>query len=204
MMPGVDEDRADARRVQAVAQERVLAALRVQRAHEHDGLVCHLPSLLPFQGDGTARVPASGTSPTAIPAPPTRSAQVRRELVARGLLMWDHDMRVAAGRVARDAAASSAGSEFKSGNAHGGQLGAESTAARRGRIGPCMHRRPLSSPTPRSADTGCVRLPQQQQRARCDDRRAARRQDFSGRLAGRPSRARPASAARSGAAAARR
>ena len=29
--------------------------------------------------------------------------------------MWDHDVRVAAGRVASDAAASSAGSEFKSG-----------------------------------------------------------------------------------------
>ena len=82
MMPGVDEDVRDARGVQAIAQERVLAALRVQRAHEHDGLVCHQLLLARFRRDGTGRVPASVTSPTAIPAPTRRSAQVRRELAA--------------------------------------------------------------------------------------------------------------------------
>ena len=37
----VDEHGADARSVQAVAQERVLAALRVERSYEYDGRVCH-------------------------------------------------------------------------------------------------------------------------------------------------------------------
>ena len=50
MIPASTRIVRDARRVQAIAQECVLAALRVQRAHEHDGLVCHLPSLAAFQG----------------------------------------------------------------------------------------------------------------------------------------------------------
>ena len=50
---GVDEDRGDARGLQAIAQERVLAALRVQRAYEHDGLRCHQLLLGRFSRDGT-------------------------------------------------------------------------------------------------------------------------------------------------------
>ena len=45
---GVDEDRRDSGSVQPIAQERVLAALRVERSDEHDCRVCHR-FLLRFQ-----------------------------------------------------------------------------------------------------------------------------------------------------------